>query len=165
MTPIKKYYFLKEHFLSDRYKYIALICLVFLLSSAQICKKCTILSNLRIITQEKRKLDKLRHFFHQLLSSNCLRYSFLYLKIAKIHFHGVLLSSTLVCKIPEFWRCKLWDQNFVSLDSGNIHIKENKNQILLFLSSWEPNFSDLMVYFCLFQNAILHMVEAKVLKL
>ena len=66
MTPIKKYYFLKEHFLSDRYKYIALICLVFLLSSAQICKKCTILSNLRIITQEKRKLDKLRHFFHQL---------------------------------------------------------------------------------------------------
>ena len=64
-------------------------------------------------------------FFHQLFELY-LWYWFLYLKIAKIHFHGVLLSSILVCKIPEFWRCKLWDQNFVSFDSGNIHIKESK---------------------------------------
>ena len=32
----------------------------------------------------------------------------------------------LVCKIPEFWRQKLWDQGFVQMDSGNIHIKESK---------------------------------------
>ena len=30
------------------------------------------------------------------------------------------------CKIPGFWRQKLGDQNFVSFDSGNIHIKECK---------------------------------------
>ena len=99
------------------------------------------------------------------MSSNCLRYSFLYLKIAKIHFHGVLLSSILICKIPEFWRCKLGDQNFVSFDSGNIHIKDSKKeQFLLFLSSGEPNSFNVMVYFCSFQNAILHRVAAKVLK-
>ena len=41
-------------------KQIALIDLDFLLKSAQICKKCTILGNLRTITLEekKRKLDK-----------------------------------------------------------------------------------------------------------
>ena len=66
------------------------------------------------------------HFFIYFSSSNCLRHSFSYLKIAKNHFHGVLLLSILVCKIPELWRCKLWDQNFVSFDSGNIHIKESK---------------------------------------
>ena len=43
-------------------------------------------------------------------------------------------------------------------------LRKVKNQVLLFLSSWEPDLSDLMVYFCLFQNAILHRVEAKVLK-
>ena len=34
--------------------------------------------------------------------------------------------SILVCKIPEFWRWKLWAQNFVPFDSGNILIKESK---------------------------------------
>ena len=43
-------------------------------------------------------------------------------------------------------------------------LRKVKNQVLLFLSRWEPNLSDLMVYFCLFQNAILHRVEAKVLE-
>ena len=109
-------------------------------------------------------MDKWDHFFIYFLSSNCLWYSILYLKIAKIIFHGVLLSSILVCTIPEFWSCKLWDQNFILFDWGNIHIKESKNQVLLFLSSWEPNLSDLIVYFCLFWNAILKRVEAKVLK-
>ena len=84
-------------------------------------------------------------FFIYFLSSNCLWYSFLYLKIAKIHLHGVLLLSILVCKIPEFWRCKLWNQNFISFDSGNIRVKESKKPGLLFLLSWEPNFSDVMV--------------------
>ena len=38
-------------------------------------------------------------------------------------------------------------------------LRKVQNQFLLFLSSWEPNLSDLMVYFCLFQNAILQRVE------
>ena len=36
---------------------------------------------------EKRKLDKWPLFFICVLSSNCLWYWFLYLKIVKIHFH------------------------------------------------------------------------------
>ena len=40
-----------------------------------------------------------------------------------------------------------------------------KKQVLLFLSSWEPNLSDRIVYFCLFQNAILHSFEARILKM
>ena len=43
-------------------------------------------------------------------------------------------------------------------------LRKVKNQVLLFLSSSELNLSDFMVYFCLFQNAILHRAEAKVLK-
>ena len=76
-------------------------------------------------------------------------------KLSKFIFMGVLLSSILVCKMPEFWRCKLWDQNFVWFNSGKIHLGKVKKQVLLFPSSWELNLSDLMIYFCLFQNAIL----------
>ena len=47
-------------------------------------------------------------------------------KMSKFIFMRSPLWSTLVCKIPEFWRWKLWDQNLVPLDSGNIHIKESK---------------------------------------
>ena len=120
------------------------IDLGFLLRSAQISKKCTILGNLRTMTQEeKKKLDKWRHFFH-LLFELCLWYSFLYLKIVKVHFHGVLLSSILVCKIPKFWRWKLWDQKLALFDSGNIHIKESKKTGFTFSielstkSVWSP---------------------------
>ena len=97
--------------------------------STDLQKKCTILGNLRTITQErKRNYTNDPIFFIYFLSSNCLWYSFLFLKIAKIHFHGVLLSFILVCKVPEFWRCKLWDKNSVSFNSGNIHIKESKKR-------------------------------------
>ena len=37
------------------------------------------------------------------------------------------LWSILVFKIHGFWRWKQWDQNFVPLDSGIIHINESKN--------------------------------------
>ena len=44
------------------------------------------------ITQEgKKQTREMTHFFIYFLNSNCLRYSFLYLKIIKIHFHGVPL--------------------------------------------------------------------------
>ena len=47
--------------------------------------------------------------------------------LSKFIFIGSpLLWFVLVCKTPEFWRWKLWDQNFVPFDSGMIHIKENK---------------------------------------
>ena len=36
------------------------------------------------------------------------------------------LWPILVCKIPGFWRWKLWDQDFVPFDPGNIQIEENK---------------------------------------
>ena len=51
------------------------------------------------------KDHNLPHFFIHFLSSYCLWYSFLYLKIAKVDFHGFLPLSILVCKIPEFWKC------------------------------------------------------------
>ena len=94
----------------------------FLMRSAQICKM-HFLGNLRTN-------DPI--LFIYLLSSNCLWYSFLYLKIAKIYFHRVLFSSILVCKVPEFRSCKLWDQNFVSLNSGSIHIQESKKPDFFF---------------------------------
>ena len=47
-------------------------------------------------------------------------------KLSKFTFMGSRFWSILVCKIPEFWRWKLWDQNFVPFVSGNIHIKETK---------------------------------------
>ena len=65
----------------------------FFLNSAQICKKCTILGNLRTITQDgKKEIRQMTPFFH-LRFYLCLWYSFLYLKIVKIHFHGVPLWS------------------------------------------------------------------------
>ena len=60
------------------------------------------------------------------LSPNCLGNLFFYLKIVKIHFHGVSLLAILVCKISEFWSWKLWDYDFVSFDSENIQIGESK---------------------------------------
>ena len=70
-------------------------------------------------------------FFTCFLNPKCLGAFFFHLKIVKIHFHGVTLWFILVCR----WR--LWDYEFVLCDSGNIHIEENDNQVLLFLSSWE----------------------------
>ena len=96
-----------------------------MLRSAQICKRCIILGNIRTITEEeKKKTRQMILFFIYFLSSYCLWYSFLYLKNVKIHFHGILplvhfgLQNTWILKIP--------------FDSGNIHIKENKKPILVF---------------------------------
>ena len=100
-----------------------------MLRSAQICKTCTILGNLGTITQERKKeIRQMIPYFSSTFWALTVSYiHFLYLNIAKIHFHGVLLLSILVSKILELWRCKEWDQNFFSFDSGNIHIKESKD--------------------------------------
>ena len=95
-----------------------------MLSSAEICKKkCTILGNLRT-RKEKRQLDKWPHFYLLFELKLLVIFIFVFGNV-KIHRHGVPLWSILVCKIHEFWRWKLWDQNFVSFDSRNIYIKES----------------------------------------
>ena len=135
-----------------------------MLRSAQVCKNY--FGHLRTITKDGNKeIRQMTSFFH-LLFELCLWYSIFYLKIVKIHFHGVLLSSILVCKIPEFWRCKLWDQKFASFDSGNIHTKESKktrfyffyrveNQIYLISCS---AFACSRMLFCIW------LIEARILK-
>ena len=124
LDTYKKYYFLKEYdevFQMDRNYFNRFR---FLAEVSKPLQKRHCFGQFK--GHEKRKLDKWSHFFH-LLFELCLWYSLLHLKIVvKIDFHGVLLSSILVCKIPEFWRCKLWDQKFASFNSGNIHIKESK---------------------------------------
>ena len=99
-----------------------------MLSSAQICKKCTIFGNWRIITQEaKKETRQMTQFFSSTFwaLTVCDIY-FCIWKMSKFVFMGSPLWSILVCKIPEYWRWKLWDQNFVLFDWGNIHIKESK---------------------------------------
>ena len=69
----------------NRFRFLAEVSINF--------QKSTLLGNLRTITQErKKKLDKWTHFFIYFLSCNCLWYSFLYLKNAKIHFHDITTS-------------------------------------------------------------------------
>ena len=59
---------------------------------------------------------------------------------------GPSLWSILVLKIPEFWRWKLWDQNFVPFDSGKTHIKESKEPGFTFSIEFRTKLSDLMVW-------------------
>ena len=61
-------------------------------------------------------------------------------KFSKFIFMGWPFLSILVCKISEFWRWKLWDQNFLLFDSGNIHIKETKKPGLTFAIELRPKF-------------------------
>ena len=71
-----------------------------------------------------------------------------------------------------FWSAKYLDFGGVSCEirilSHSVQetytLRKVKNQVLLFLLRWELNLSNLMVYFCLFQNAILLRIEGKVLK-
>ena len=82
----------------------------------------------------------------------CLWYSFLYLKIVKIHLYRVPFWSIMVSEITEFWNWKFWDR-IMSRSIQETHALRNvKNQVLLFLSSWEPNLSDLMICVLFGQN-------------
>ena len=71
-------------------------------------------------SRTKKETRQMTHFFIYSLSSNCSLYSFLYLKILKFIFMGFPLWFILVGKIPEFWRWKLWDENFAPCNSGNM---------------------------------------------
>ena len=125
-----------------------MIDLDFLLKSPQICQKCTILSNLRTVAQEEKKetrqMTSISIYF---LSPNSLWYSFLYLKIVKIHFHEVPPLAHSGC--AKY--LNLGDKNceiriFPRSIQETYTSRKLKNQVLLFLSSREPNLSDLSVY-------------------
>ena len=93
-------------------------------------QKCSLLANLRTITQEgKRKLGKWPHFFSSAFCALFVIFIFVFENCQNSFSWGLpFLSSVLVCKIPEFWRCKLWDQKFASFDSENINIKESEKR-------------------------------------
>ena len=106
--------------------------------------------------RKKRKLGKWPHSFIYFLSSNCdihfciwkFSSTFWALTVISIFVFencqnsfssGSLppLRPFLVCKVPEFWWWKFWDQNFVQFDSGNIHIKESKKPgLTFFIELW-----------------------------
>ena len=109
--------------------------------------------------------------FYSLISRDCYSLSsvcdinFFIWKLPKLIFMGSSCFRTF------------WSPKYLNFEGLNCEIRilscfiqetytlrKVQNQFLLFLSSWEPNLSDLMVYFCLFQNAILQRVEAKILK-
>ena len=99
------------------------------------------------------------------LSSNCLWYSFVYL--FENCQNSFLWGLPFVHSGPQnTWILEVQAvrSEFCLVRFRNIHIKESKKPRFTFSSSWEPNLSDVMVYVCLFQNAILHKVKARALK-
>ena len=137
-----------------------------MLRSAKICKKWTILSNLKTITWEREKKIRQTTTF----SSS----TFWAVTACDIHFWIWKLPKfiSMGTYFRPFWSAKYANFRGVSYEIRilSCSIQETytlwkvEKQVLLFISSREPNLSDLMVYFSLFQNDILRRVEAKVLK-
>ena len=95
-------------------------------------QKMLFLDNLRTWTQEESmETRQMTPFFIYFFCSNCLQYSFLYLKMVKIHFLVAPLWSILVCKIPQFWG--------QATDSDSHHI---------FLESWQTEVTKIHIMFC-----------------
>ena len=124
-----------------------------MLRSAQICKKCTILGNLRTITQERKKESRQM----TLLFSS----TFWAVTVCDIHFCIWKLPKFIFMgsSFRPFWSAKYLNFGGVSCEirilSRSIQetytLRKVKNQVLLFLLSWEPNLPNVMIYFCLFQ--------------
>ena len=96
------------------------------------CKKDAIFDNLRTMTQE-REIQTNDPIFKICVSSpNYLGNSFWIWKLSKSIFTGSPFWPILVCKILEFRSWKLWDQIFLPLDSGNMHIEEIKRNRFFF---------------------------------
>ena len=74
--------------------------------------------------------------------------------MSKFIFMGSPIWSILACKIPEFWRWKLWDQNFIPFYSGNMYIKESKKAAFIFSIElrtkfvWSHGWSHLASLYC-----------------
>ena len=76
-----------------------------MLRLAKFCKKCTIFGNSRTMTQERKKETR------QMTPMSVCDIHFCIWKMSKVIFMGSPpLWPIRVCKIPEFWRWKLWDQ-------------------------------------------------------
>ena len=124
-----------------------------LLKSTKKCKKDTIFDNLRTITQKgDMKTRQMTTFFSSAFRSLTVSEShFSVWKLSKLIFIGSPLSPIMVCKIPEFWRWKLWLQDFVSFNSENIHFEESKKNKFYFFYRVENKFQNFkgnpMVYF------------------
>ena len=103
-----------------------------MLRSGQIYQKCTILDDLRAITQEEtKKTRQITSFFFYILSPNCLWYSFLYLKIVKIHFHGVPFMVYSGLQNTWIWEVKAVRSEFCSIWFRK-HIRESKKLGFIF---------------------------------
>ena len=84
------------------------------------------------------------------------------LKLRKFIFVGTSFRLFQSAKYLNFGGVSCEIRNFPLLIQETYTLRKVKKQVLLFLSSWEPNLSDLMFYFYLFQNAILYRIEARV---
>ena len=106
------------------------------------------------------KLYKWHHFFDLLFEFLPVIFIFVFENCRKFIFMGFSFRPFWSSKYLNFGgvSCKI---RILSRSIQETHtLRKVKSQVLLFLSSWEPNLFDLMVYFCLFQNAILQRVEA-----
>ena len=112
-----------------------------MLRSAQICKKCTILGNLSIITQEGKEENwQVTRIFLSIFWVLTVYDIYFYIwKLSKVIFMGSPFYSILFCKILEFRRWKLWDQNFVpSIQKTNI--KESEKTCFTFFIELRTKF-------------------------
>ena len=104
-----------------------------MLRSAKICKKCTIFGDLRTITQERKKeTRKMTPFFDIFFEILLFVILYLFLKNVKIRYHGV--PSLVHSGLQNTW---FFEKTYT--------LRREKNQFLLFQSTSEPNFSNLMV--------------------
>ena len=134
--------------------------------STKICKKCTILDNLRTITQERKKeiRQMTRFFWSTVWALAACDIHFCIWKLPKFIFMGSAFRSRWSAKYVNFGGIGCDIRILSRLIQEAYALRKVKKQVLLFLLRWEPNFSDLIVYLCLSQDATLHRAEAKVLK-
>ena len=129
-------------------------------------QNCTILSNLRTITQE-RKMEFRQmtlHFSSTFWALTVCDTRFCIWKLPKFIFMGSSFRPFWSAKYLNFGGVSCEIRIFSCSIQKTYTLTKVKKQVFFFFSSWEPNLSDLMVYFRLFQNAILHSIEAKVFK-
>ena len=99
-----------------------------MLKPAQICRKCAVLVDLKVVLI----------YFWALTFCDI---HFCIWKFSKFIFMWFLLWSILVCKIPELRRWKLWNPIFALFDSGSIHIKEIRKPTFTFSTVLKTKFA------------------------
>ena len=138
----------------------------FLAEVSENLQNCTILSNLRTITQE-RKMEFRQmtvYFSSTFWALTVCDTRFCIWKLPKFIFMGSSFRPFWSAKYLNFGGVSCEIRIFSCSIQKTYTLTKVKKQVFFFFSSWEPNLSDLMVYFRLFQNAILHSIEGKVFK-